>query len=311
MTAMEFRHIPVLFTETIDSLQIRPDGIYVDCTAGGGGHSSAILAKLNKNGRLIAIDRDPQAIAVLKERFGSDARVTIVNDNFSNVISILQQLGIDGVDGILADLGVSSHQLDSGERGFSFHKDAPLDMRMSMEGTSAADIVNRYSEPELANVIFRFGEEKYSRSIAKAIVRAREKAPIETTFQLTEVIKSAMPAKAMRDGHPSRRTFQALRIEVNGELSCLPDAVEGMFESLKTGGILSIISFHSLEDGIVKTKFREFTQGCTCPKEFPICVCGNTPRGKLCFRAKVPTEAELAENPRSRSSKLRSIERLK
>ena len=308
---MEFRHIPVLFTETIDSLQIRPDGIYVDCTAGGGGHSSAILAKLNKNGRLIAIDRDPQAIAVLKERFGSDARVTIVNDNFSNVISILQQLGIDGVDGILADLGVSSHQLDSGERGFSFHKDAPLDMRMSMEGTSAADIVNRYSEPELANVIFRFGEEKYSRSIAKAIVRAREKAPIETTFQLTEVIKSAMPAKAMRDGHPSRRTFQALRIEVNGELSCLPDAVEGMFESLKTGGILSIISFHSLEDGIVKTKFREFTQGCTCPKEFPICVCGNTPRGKLCFRAKVPTEAELAENPRSRSSKLRSIERLK
>lgn len=311
MTAMEFRHIPVLFTETIDSLQIRPDGIYVDCTAGGGGHSSAILAKLNENGRLIAIDRDPQAIAVLKERFGSDARVTIVNDNFSNVISILQQLGIDGVDGILADLGVSSHQLDSGERGFSFHKDAPLDMRMSMEGTSAADIVNRYSEPELANVIFRFGEEKYSRSIAKAIVRAREKAPIETTFQLTEVIKSAMPAKAMRDGHPSRRTFQALRIEVNGELSCLPDAVEGMFESLKTGGILSIISFHSLEDGIVKTKFREFTQGCTCPKEFPICVCGNTPRGKLCFRAKVPTEAELAENPRSRSSKLRSIERLK
>lgn len=309
--AMEFRHIPVLFTETIDSLQIRPDGIYVDCTAGGGGHSSAILAKLNENGRLIAIDRDPQAIAVLKERFGSDARVTIVNDNFSNVISILQQLGIDGVDGILADLGVSSHQLDSGERGFSFHKDAPLDMRMSMEGTSAADIVNRYSEPELANVIFRFGEEKYSRSIAKAIVRAREKAPIETTFQLTEVIKSAMPAKAMRDGHPSRRTFQALRIEVNGELSCLPDAVEGMFESLKTGGILSIISFHSLEDGIVKTKFREFTQGCTCPKEFPICVCGNTPRGKLCFRAKVPTEAELAENPRSRSSKLRSIERLK
>ncbi len=311
MTAMEFRHIPVLFTETIDSLQIRPDGIYVDCTAGGGGHSSAILAKLNENGRLIAIDRDPQAIAVLKERFGSDARVTIVNDNFSNVISILQQLGIDGVDGILADLGVSSHQLDSGERGFSFHKDAPLDMRMSMEGTSAADIVNRYSEPELANVIFRFGEEKYSRSIAKAIVRAREKAPIETTFQLTEVIKSAMPAKAMRDGHPSRRTFQALRIEVNGELSCLPDAVEGMFESLKTGGILSIISFHSLEDGIVKTKFREFTQGCTCPKDFPICVCGNTPRGKLCFRAKVPTEAELAENPRSRSSKLRSIERLK
>ncbi len=311
MTAMEFRHIPVLFTETIDSLQIRPDGIYVDCTAGGGGHSSAILAKLNENGRLIAIDRDPQAIAVLKERFGSDARVTIVNDNFSNVISILQQLGIDGVDGILADLGVSSHQLDSGERGFSFHKDSPLDMRMSMEGTSAADIVNRYSEPELANVIFRFGEEKYSRSIAKAIVRAREKAPIETTFQLTEVIKSAMPAKAMRDGHPSRRTFQALRIEVNGELSCLPDAVEGMFESLKTGGILSIISFHSLEDGIVKTKFREFTQGCTCPKDFPICVCGNTPRGKLCFRAKVPTEAELAENPRSRSSKLRSIERLK
>lgn len=308
---MEFKHIPVLFTETIDSLQIRSDGIYVDCTAGGGGHSAAILEKLSANGRLIAIDRDPQAIAVLNERFGSDVRVTVVNNNFSNVSTILQQLGIDEVDGILADLGVSSHQLDSGERGFSFHKDAPLDMRMSMEGPGAADIVNRYSETELANVIFRFGEEKYARSIARAIVRAREKAPIETTFELTDIIKSAMPAKAMRDGHPSRRTFQALRIEVNGELSCLPDAIGAMFSKLKTGGILSIISFHSLEDSIVKSKYREFTQGCTCPKEFPVCVCGKTPQGKLCFRAKTPTQEELLENPRSRSAKLRSIEKLK
>lgn len=308
---MEFKHIPVLFAETIDSLQIKDDGIYADCTAGGGGHSHAILQKLGPDGRLIAIDRDPQAISVLQERFKDDPRVTIVKNNFSNIKTILQQLGIDAVDGILADLGVSSHQLDTGERGFSFHRDAPLDMRMSMEGTSAADIVNRYSEPELANIIFRFGEEKYARSIAKAIVREREKAPIETTFQLTDIIKSAMPAKAMRDGHPSRRTFQALRIEVNGELSCLPKAVDDMFECLKVGGILSIISFHSLEDGIVKSQFRTFTQGCTCPKEFPICVCGNTPRGKLCFRGKTASAEELAENPRSRSAKLRSIERLK
>ncbi len=307
---MEFRHVPVLFNETIDSLQIKPDGIYVDCTSGGGGHSAAVLARL-ENGRLICLDQDPQAIAVLQGRFGNDPRVTIVKTNFSDIKNVLQSLGIDAVDGVLADLGVSSHQLDTAERGFSFHSDAPLDMRMSMQGMSAADVVNTYSEPELANIIFRYGEEKYSRSIARAIVKAREKKRIETTFELTDVIKSAMPAKAMRDGHPSRKTFQAIRIEVNGELSRLPDAIGSMFDCLKVGGVLSIISFHSLEDGAVKAKFKEFTQGCTCPKEFPVCICGKTPRGALAFRGKTPSAAELAENPRSRSAKLRSIVKLK
>ncbi len=310
MIAMGFKHIPVLFNETIESLQIKPDGIYVDCTSGGGGHSAAILERL-ENGRLICLDQDPQAIAVLQDRFGDDKRVTVVKTNFSDIKAVLQDLGIDAVDGVLADLGVSSHQLDTAERGFSFHSDAPLDMRMSMQGMSAADVVNTYSEPELANVIFRYGEEKYSRSIARAIVKAREKKRIETTFELTDIIKSAMPAKAMRDGHPSRKTFQAIRIEVNGELSRLPDAIGNMFDCLKIGGVLSIISFHSLEDGVVKTKFKEFTQGCTCPKEFPVCICGNTPRGALAFRGKTPSAAELEENPRSRSAKLRSIVKLK
>ncbi len=310
MTDMEFKHVPVLFNETIDSLQIKPDGVYVDCTSGGGGHSAAVLARL-ENGRLICLDQDPQAIEVLMNRFGEDKRVTVVKTNFSDIKNVLQDLGIDAVDGVLADLGVSSHQLDTAERGFSFHSDAPLDMRMSMQGMSAADVVNTYSEPELANVIFRYGEEKYSRSIARAIVKAREKKKIETTFELTDIIKSAMPAKAMRDGHPSRKTFQALRIEVNGELSRLPDAIGNMFDCLKVGGVLSIISFHSLEDSVVKNKFKEFTQGCTCPKEFPVCICGNTPRGVLAFRGKTPTAAELEKNPRSRSAKLRSIVKLK
>ncbi|MBE6813163.1 MAG: 16S rRNA (cytosine(1402)-N(4))-methyltransferase RsmH [Ruminococcaceae bacterium] len=307
---MAFKHIPVLFNETIDSLQIKPDGVYVDCTSGGGGHSAAILARL-ENGRLICLDQDPQAIETLQKRFGEDKRVTVVKTNFSDIKTVLQSFGMDAVDGVLADLGVSSHQLDTAERGFSFHSDAPLDMRMSMQGMSAADVVNTYSEPELANVIFRYGEEKYSRSIARAIVKAREKKRIETTFELTDIIKSAMPAKAMRDGHPSRKTFQAIRIEVNGELSRLPDAIGNMFDCLKIGGVLSIISFHSLEDGVVKTKFKEFTQGCICPKEFPVCICGNTPRGALAFRGKTPSAAELEENPRSRSAKLRSIVKLK
>lgn len=310
MTGMAFKHIPVLFNETIDSLQIKPDGVYVDCTSGGGGHSAAILARL-ENGRLICLDQDPQAIETLQKRFGEDKRVTVVKTNFSDIKTVLQSFGMDAVDGVLADLGVSSHQLDTAERGFSFHSDAPLDMRMSMQGMSAADVVNTYSEPELANVIFRYGEEKYSRSIARAIVKAREKKRIETTFELTDIIKSAMPAKAMRDGHPSRKTFQAIRIEVNGELSRLPDAIGNMFDCLKIGGVLSIISFHSLEDGVVKTKFKEFTQGCICPKEFPVCICGNTPRGALAFRGKTPSAAELEENPRSRSAKLRSIVKLK
>ena len=307
---MEFKHIPVLFTETIDSLQIKPDGIYVDCTAGGGGHSAAILERLS-NGRLIAIDRDPQAIEVLTERFAGDARVTVVKDNFANIASVLRSLQIKAVDGVLADLGVSSHQLDDGARGFSFHQDAALDMRMSMEGMSAADVVNTYSEPELADILFRYGEEKFARSIARAIVRSREKKPIETTFELIDIIKSAMPAKAMRDAHPARRSFQAIRIEVNKELSALPDALEDMFGCLNVGGVLSVISFHSLEDGCVKGKFKEFTQGCTCPKEFPICVCGKKPQLRLVNRKPIlPSAQELEENPRSRSAKLRIAQKI-
>lgn len=305
---MEFSHIPVLFHETVASLHINPDGLYVDCTAGGGGHSSAILGRLSENGRLIAIDRDPEAIAVLQERIGTDARVRLVQDTFDNIAQIL-----DGsrADGILADLGVSSHQLDTAERGFSFHKDAPLDMRMSKTGLSAQDVVSTYSEDALAKILRDYGEEKFANRIARNICTQRETAPIETTFQLIDVIKHSMPQKAMRDGHPARRTFQAIRIEVNGELQQLDTALDDMFRCLQIGGILSVITFHSLEDRMVKQRFRTFAQGCTCPKDFPVCVCGNTPRGEILEKGKAPSEAELQENPRARSARLRSVRKLK
>lgn len=305
---MEFSHIPVLFQETIDSLEINPDGLYVDCTAGGGGHSGAVLSRLSAHGRLIAIDRDPEAIAILEERIGTDARVRLVHDTFDNITQIL---GGERADGILADLGVSSHQLDTAERGFSFHKEAPLDMRMSKTGLSAAEVVNTYAESELARILREYGEEKFAKSIARNICAQREVAPIETTFQLIDVIKRSMPQKAMRDGHPARRTFQAIRIEVNGELRQLDTALNDMFDSLKIGGILSVITFHSLEDRMVKQRFRTFTQGCTCPKEFPVCVCGNTPRGEIAVKGAAPSSAELQENPRARSARLRSVRKLK
>ena len=304
---MEFKHISVLFEETLDSLNIKPDGLYVDCTCGGAGHSKAILERL-KNGKLVAIDRDPDAIEVIKERIGSDDRVEIVNDNFSNIKSILNGRKADG---ILADLGVSSFQLDNAQRGFSFHKDAPLDMRMSKTGKSAFDVVNGYSEQELANIINRYGEEKFARNIAKNIVKSRNIKPIETTLQLAEIVKNSVPAKARREGHPARKTFQAIRIEVNDELSILSDAVQDMFSCLTTGGRLSIITFHSLEDRTVKEKFREFTVGCTCPKDFPVCVCGKTPEGKLINRGITAGETELETNNRSRSARLRTIEKIK
>lgn len=304
---MEFKHISVLFEETLDSLNIKPDGLYVDCTCGGAGHSKAILERL-ENGKLIAIDRDPDAIEVIKERIGSDDRVEIVNDNFSNIKSILNGRKADG---ILADLGVSSFQLDNAQRGFSFHKDAPLDMRMSKTGKSAFDVVNGYSEQELANIINRYGEEKFARNIAKNIVKSRNVKPIETTLQLAEIVKNSVPAKARREGHPARKTFQAIRIEVNDELSILSDAVQDMFDCLTTGGRLSIITFHSLEDRTVKEKFREFTVGCTCPKDFPVCVCGKTPEGKLINRGITAGETELETNNRSRSARLRTIEKIK
>lgn len=306
---MEFNHKSVLFDETIEALNIKPDGIVVDCTGGGGGHSAAALSHLGENGRLIVIDRDPDAIAVLTKRFEGDSRVTIVNDNFFNIKDILESLGVDGADSIMADLGVSSYQLDEAERGFSFHHDAPLDMRMSKSGTSAADLVNTLSANELKNILYTFGEEKFAPRIADAIVREREKGRIETTLQLAEIIKGAYPAAARRDGHPARKSFQALRIEVNGELTNLDRAAHDMFHSLNRGGRLAIITFHSLEDKIIKNAFSDFTVGCTCPPEFPVCVCGKKPLGRT-HKPKTATKQELSENSRSRSAKLRTIEKL-
>ncbi len=304
---MEFSHIPVLFNETIDSLSVKPDGLYVDCTAGGGGHSRAIAEKLT-TGRLISIDRDPDAVKVLNERLGRYPQVTVVHNTFNNIKEILDG---EKADGIIADLGVSSFQLDEAKRGFSFHKDAVLDMRMSKEGTSAKDLVNTLSVGELTRILRDYGEEKYANRIANNIASAREKKEIETTFELIDIIKSSMPQKAMRDSHPARRTFQALRIEVNGELDQLNTALDDMFDCLKVGGTLSIITFHSLEDRMVKQRFNTFAQGCTCPKEFPVCVCGKTPRGKVKIKGLAPSEKELEENPRSHSARLRSIEKIK
>ena len=307
---MEFNHKSVLLQEAVDALSVRQDGIYVDATAGGGGHSSEILNLLTQKGRLIAIDRDPDAIAVLTERFSGKENVTIVNDVFDNILHILESVGVDGADGILADLGVSSFQLDTAERGFSIHKDAPLDMRMSKSGYSAYNAVNELSEKELADIIFSYGEEKYARSIAKNIVKSRSDKPVETTFELCDIISASMPAKAKRDGHPARKTFQAIRIYINRELEMLPGALKDMFESLKPGGVLAIITFHSLEDRIVKNTFNDFCKGCTCPSDFPVCVCGKKPKGKLPFKSIAPSESEIEENSRSRSARLRAVIKL-
>ncbi len=307
---MDFKHVPVLFEESIAALDIKADGIYVDCTAGGGGHSSAVADRLSANGRLIAVDRDPQAIQTLTARFDGRDNITVVNDNFFNIKGITESLGISGVDGILADLGVSSHQLDDASRGFSFHSDAPLDMRMSMEGMSAADAVNSLSQQELQQIIYKFGEEKFAPRIASAIVRQRQIKPIETTLEFADIIKSAIPAAARREGgHPARRTFQALRIYVNGELDGLSQALMDMFDCLNVGGRLAVITFHSLEDRAVKQTFASLCEGCTCPPEFPVCVCGKQSRGVLPQKALAPTKKELEDNPRSRSARLRVIEK--
>lgn len=309
MTNINFSHKSVLLNESIDALQIKPNGIYVDATAGGGGHSKEIAKKL-KGGRLILIDQDPDAIKTLHERMKEFDCVTIVQDNFCNIKGILRELNIDGVDGILADLGVSSHQLDTVQRGFSFHHDAPLDMRMSQSGTTAADIVNNYDECQLSTIIIKYGEDKFARNIARNIVKARQQKRIETTLELAEIIKESVPAAVRRDGHPARKTFQAIRIEVNGELDKLQNSVEDMFESLNVGGILAIITFHSLEDRMVKQSFAKWCIGCTCPPDFPVCVCNKTPKGKTCFKAKTASKQELEENSRSRSAKLRAIKKL-
>lgn len=307
---MEFNHVSVLFNESIAALNIKEHGIYVDCTAGGGGHSAGIAEKLTA-GHLYALDQDPDAIKTLTNRFDGNPCVTVVQNNFSNISAVLREYGVSGVDGILADLGVSSHQLDTPERGFSFHHDAPLDMRMSQSGPTAADLINTLDERDLSKIISMYGEERYARNIARKIVSERQNKRIETTVEFAELIKSAVPAAARREGgHPARRTFQAIRIAVNQELDKLSTALDDMFDALNPGGILAIITFHSLEDRIVKQKFASYCEGCTCPREFPVCVCGKTPRGKLSFKVKAPSEEELEINPRSRSAKLRAIEKL-
>lgn len=302
---MEFVHKSVLFDEAIEALDLNSEKVILDGTAGGGGHSSEI-SKTAK--QLIAVDQDPDAITVLNERLGDRKNVTLVHDNFSHIKSILKSLNIAKIDGVLLDLGVSSFQLDTADRGFSFHKDAPLDMRMSKTGLSAKDVVNTYSETELTDVIFKYGEEKFARKIASNIVKARQDKPIETTFELVDIIKASLPQKAMRDSHPARKTFQAIRIEVNGELDVLKSTLDDAFDCLNSGGRIAVITFHSLEDRIVKEKFNEWCKGCTCPKEFPVCVCGNKPKGKV-FKAVAPSQKELEINPRARSSRLRVFEK--
>ena len=308
---MEFHHKPVLFEETIESLAIRPEGIYIDGTMGGGGHSEAILQRLT-TGKLLSIDQDPDAIAAAGERLKKYPQSIRVRGNFSQMEEIAQTQGIDSVDGVLLDIGVSSYQLDTPERGFSYHHDAPLDMRMSKDGPSARDLVNNLGEEELADILFRYGEERSARRIARGIREAREKAPIETTVQLAEIVKASVPAAVRRgEGHPARKTFQALRIAVNGELDRLEEGLKAGFSLLKPGGRLAVITFHSLEDRIVKRQMQDWCQGCICPKDFPVCVCGRKPQGKLIYKKGLaPSEKEVAENPRARSARLRVIEKL-
>lgn len=303
---MEFVHKSVLFDEAIESLNIDKSKIILDGTAGGGGHSREIAKRA---GRLIAVDQDPDAIKVLHERLDSFDNVTIVQNNFSNVKDILKEQGIEKINGMLLDLGVSSFQLDTAQRGFSYHADAPLDMRMSKSGLSAKDVVNSYSEAELADILFRYGEEKFARRIAKNIVLHRQNKEIETTGELVDIIKESYPKAKMRDSHPARKTFQAIRIEVNAELDALEKTLDSALDCLSSGGRLSIITFHSLEDRMVKEKFNSWVNPCTCPKEFPVCVCGKKPLGKMPFKFKAPSEAELEKNPRARSSKLRCFEK--
>lgn len=307
---MTFNHISVLLNECIEGLNINPNGIYVDGTAGGGGHSSEILKKL-ECGKLISIDRDPDAIKTISERFKNEPNSIIVNGCFGDMKKLLNDRGVYQVDGVLLDIGVSSHQLDTDERGFSFHKDAPLDMRMSQSGTSAEDLVNDLSYEELRDIIYRYGEDKYAPSIAKGIVNSREEKRITTTLQLAEIIKNSVPQRVRREGHPARKTFQALRIEVNGELAQLENGLEQAFDMLSPKGRLAVITFHSLEDRIVKQTMASWCKGCTCPKDFPVCVCGNSPKAKLVNRKPIEaTREELDKNPRSRSAKLRICEKI-
>ena len=310
---MTFRHVSVLLQETIEGLNIRPDGIYADGTLGGGGHASEVAARLTEGGRLIGIDQDADAIAAATERlkpFGD--RVTIVRDNYVNMKHVLADLGIEAVDGICLDLGVSSYQLDTAERGFSYMEDAPLDMRMDRRADrTAADLVNDCTEQELFRIIRDYGEDRFAKNIAKHIVKARERKAIRTTGELADIIRGAIPMKIqVTGGHPAMRTFQALRIALNGELQVLEDSIDEMIGLLKPGGRICIITFHSLEDRIVKNGFRRNESPCTCPPGFPVCVCGKKSRGTVITKKPIlPTEEETEENPRSRSAKLRIFER--
>ncbi len=307
---MSFGHIPVMLHEAVDGMNIRPDGVYVDGTAGGGGHSAEILSRLTK-GTLYSIDQDPDAIAEVTRRFSDIPNSVILQGNFSEMRSLLAEKGVASVDGVLLDIGVSSHQLDEGARGFSYHEDAPLDMRMSQSGATAADLVNTMELSELSRVISVYGEEKYAYSIAKGIVRAREDKPIATTLELAEIVRNNVPQKARRDGHPARKTFQAIRIAVNRELEVLEKGLEAAFELLTPSGRLCVITFHSLEDRVVKQFMKDKAQGCTCPKDFPVCICGNTPKVRIITRKPIlPSEEELSRNPRARSAKLRIAEKL-
>ena len=310
---LEFNHRSVLLDECMEGLAIKPDGIYIDGTAGGAGHSSEIAKKL-ESGRLVAIDQDETAVAVATERLSTLGKnTTVVRSNFCEIASVCRELGIEKIDGVLLDLGVSSYQLDTAERGFSYSADAPLDMRMDNRcSLTAYDVVNTYSEQELKKILFDYGEERYAPAIACAIVRKREAAPIRTTAELSDIIKYAMPPAAREGGHhPAKRSFQAIRIEVNRELDVIEPAIKAAVELLGKGGRIAIITFHSLEDRIVKQAFASLASGCTCPKDFPICVCGNKPKVKLVNRKPIlPSKEELEENPRSRSAKLRVAEKL-
>lgn len=310
---MAFEHKSVLLYETVDSLNIRPDGIYVDGTLGGGGHAYEVCRRLGEHGRLIGIDQDADAIAAATKRLEPFAdKVTVVRSNYENIASVLHELGIEKVDGIYLDLGVSSYQLDTASRGFTYREDAPLDMRMDQRNTqTAADIVNTYSEMELYRIIRDYGEDRFAKNIAKHIVRQRQEKPYETTGELIETIKAAIPAKIRATGgHPAKRTFQAIRIELNHELDVLNCSIDTMIDLLNPGGRLSIITFHSLEDRIVKKRFRDNENPCICPQEFPVCMCGRKSKGTVITRKPiVPGEEELEYNKRSKSSKLRVFER--
>mgnify|MGYP002797759803 FL=1 len=310
---MAFEHVSVLLHETVDGLNVRPDGTYVDATLGGGGHAFEVCSRLNDKGRFIGIDQDADAIEAAGKRLaGFGEKVTIIRSNYRDMKPRLHDIGVDKVDGIVIDLGVSSYQLDTAERGFSYRVDAPLDMRMDQrQKTTARDIVNSYSEAELYRVIRDYGEDRFAKNIAKHIAAEREKGPIETTGQLNEIIRHAIPMKIQKtSGHPSKRTFQAIRIELNHELDVLKDLLEDMIDMLNPGGRICIITFHSLEDRIVKSLFRKSENPCTCPSHFPVCVCGRTPKGRVVTRKPIlPSEEETQSNSRSKSAKLRIFER--